>query len=354
MDDLSTTEAERIRMALDERAQLASPPPAYDLRVRRHASWRGMAFVGSAAVVIAALAVGVLVVLPLENGRTTAPIVPASPSPEAPAMPSGELVFTQGAESIQTVTLPDGTVTPAPGGDVETRELEVSPDGRHVAYAIGRGPYQGELRILDLQTGDSETIVADEGTIMSPTWTDYGARIAFIAESYKEDPSIPSFRIGFVRPDGTGMHFVVELVTGAFAVGASPDGSRLVYIDAHSDVQMFDLGTGDTSMLWSRKEGGAADTLALSPTGDQLALAAEGVLYLLPIDHPEALQPVETGLGIFEAAWMPGGDGLILSAEKNLDDDADLYFFDLSTGDVSPLPSTQDDDLAPSVAESGQ
>lgn len=347
MNDLSASEEEQIREALTHRAQDASPPPAYDPRVRRQAGWRGMAFVTSLMLVVAAVAIAVVLVLPSESRRS--PAVPASPDAPTGQM-AGELVFTQGGKSIQTLSLPDGTVTEAAGGRVETADLEVSPDGRLVAYAVGLGPYQGELRVLDLETGSSESIVIDEGTIMSPTWTAEGTRIAFIAETYEQDPSIPSFRIGSVRPDGSGKRFVDDPAIDPVEIEVSPDGSRLFYVDAHSDVFMLDLDTGKSSSLWSRKEGGAADSVALSPDGAQLAVVADGALYLVPIDQPEAVQPVETGLGIFDVAWTPEGGSLVLSAEETLDDDADLYAFDLTSGSPSPLPSTSDDDLEPSIA----
>ena len=347
MDDLSAPEKEGISQALADRARDASPPPAYDPRVRRRARWRGMAFVSSLVLVVTAVAVAVVMTLPIE-GRS--PHTPASPD-SSPFLISGELVFTRGGESIQTVTLPDGVVTDAAGGDVETIDLEVSPDGTLVAYAVGRGPYEGELRILDLNTGESESIVKDEGTIIGPTWTADGNRIAFIAQSYEQDPSIPVFRIGFVSPDGSRRNFVDEPATGAVGLAVSPDGSRLVYVDgAHSDVLMLDLGTGESSTLWSRKEGGAANTVALSPDGGRLAVVANGGLYLVPIDQPEAVQPVETGLGIFDVTWMSEGQGLILSAEETLEGDADLYAFDLTAGSPIPLPSTSEDDLQPSIA----
>jgi Tol biopolymer transport system component len=348
MDDLSAPEKELISEALAHRALEAHPPPAYDVRIRRRAGWRGMAFAGSLVLVVAAVAITLAVVLPFEGRKT--PTAPVSPD-ESAVQVAGELVFTQGGHSIKTVSLPDGTVTEAAGGDVATTDLEVSPDGTLVAYAVGLGTYEGELRVLDLETGDSESIVTREGTIMSPSWTADGTRVSFIAESYEQDPSIPIFRIGSVKPDGTGQHFVDEPATGAVDLDVSSDGSRLVYVDgAHSDVLMLDLGTGQSSTLWSRKEGGVANTVALSPDGGQLAVVAGGGLYLVPIDQPEAVQAVETGLGIFDVAWMSEGQSLILSAETHLEGDADLYMFDLTSGSPTLLPSTSDDDLEPSIA----
>ncbi len=347
MDDLSDPEQERIREVLSHRAQAASPPPGYHPRVRRQARWRAATIMGGLVLAVSAIAIAVGMVLPSEGRRT--PAAPASPDALTVEL-SGELIFTQGGRSIQTLTLPDGAVTPAEGGDVETTDLQVSPDGRFVAYAVGLGPYMGELRVLDLETGRSETIVRDEGTIMSPMWSAEGGRIVFVAETYEQDPSIPIFRTGFVKPDGSGKRFVDEPQIDPVRVQLSPDGSWLVYLDAHSDVFRLDMDTGESSLLWSRKEGGAANKAVLSPDGAQLAVVAGGALYLAPIDEPEAVQPVETGLGIFDVAWMPDGQGLILSAEKTLDDDADLYAFDLTTGSPILLPSTSDDDFEPSIA----
>lgn len=349
MDDMSPHVEERIRQALADGALDASPPPAYDQRVRRQAGWRTMAIMSGVLLAVAAVTASVVAVLPSESRQ-----VPAAPaSPDATTAPvSGELVFTDGGRSIQTVALPDGIAAEAAGGNVETISLEISPDGTLVAYAVGIGPYEGELRVLNLETGDSESIVSDEGTILSPAWTADGDRIAFISETYEQDPAVPIFRIGFVSPDGGDKHFVDEPATGADELDVSADGALVVYIDARSDVVSLSLDTGDRSILWSRKESGVADRVSLSPDGTQLAVVADGGLYLIPIDEPGALQPVETGLGIFDVAWIPGRQTLILSAEENLDDDADLYAFDLNSGSVSPLPSTPEDDFDPSIATS--
>jgi Tol biopolymer transport system component len=72
-------------------------------------------------------------------------------------------------------------LTPGPGYD---HQPDWSPDGRQVVYASYRGD-QVELRILDLERGESTALVSNGHVNVDPRWSPDGARLAFVSTQHE-------------------------------------------------------------------------------------------------------------------------------------------------------------------------
>jgi hypothetical protein len=94
-------------------------------------------------------------------------------------------------------------LTDGPGFD---HQPDWSPDGRHVAYVSYRADAL-ELRVLDLETLASASLVADGAVHVDPRWSPDGARLAFVSTAH----------------EGRWHVFVADVVRDA----AAPAGLRL-------------------------------------------------------------------------------------------------------------------------------
>ena len=111
------------------------------------------------------------------------PQVTSGPSAASWSPDGGELVYSmqgtlwrQRVGSTQAEQLTDG-----PGYDFQP---DWSPDGRHVVYTA----YDGRalsLRVVDMTTGDTATLLADGAVNVEPRWSPDGARLAFVSSAHE-------------------------------------------------------------------------------------------------------------------------------------------------------------------------
>src|SRR5437867_1246737 len=71
-------------------------------------------------------------------------------------------------------------LTDGPGYDAQP---DVSPDGKYVAYVSYDGA-RVDLLLLDLATGERDTLVNDGSVNLEPRWSPDGTRIVFVSSSF--------------------------------------------------------------------------------------------------------------------------------------------------------------------------
>jgi eukaryotic-like serine/threonine-protein kinase len=205
----------------------------------------------------------------------------------------------------------EGHVRELPGiGRERFGEPRLSPDGRHMAVAIG--PPQpsdtGDVYVYDLATG-TRTRLSSRGINIRPEWARDGSRVLYIAR--ERDSQFVVAR----RPDGTGDAEVLargkvpafyELAPGparglsAVRTGLAAGGSAIVLAptDSLDARRPFDAGAR------------VAITPKLSPDGRLLAFVTtengQRQLFVRPVDGSGPRVAVSTAGGT-EPVWSPDG-----------------------------------------------
>ena len=181
------------------------------------------------------------------------PQVTSGPSSAAWSPDGSELIYAmqgslwrQRVEGDEAVQLTDG-----PGYE---HQPDWSPDGRHVVYASYHGGAL-ELRVLELATGQSHTLVGNGAVNLDARWSPDGRRIAFVSTAHEGRWHVFTLAVeGVGRAAGERLRITEDHDSGLpryyysardhyLSPTWSPDGRELIVVSNRGRVQ----GTGG---LW--------------------------------------------------------------------------------------------------------
>jgi Tol biopolymer transport system component/DNA-binding SARP family transcriptional activator len=244
--------------------------------------------------------------------------------------------------------------------------LAWSPDGRRIAYAVGRGIY---LRAVD---GGVPTLIATLDQPHSFAWSPDGSRLAFVLgnAAFVYAPNA----IGNIAPSSLWIISAAggrpERVTDETSLNTSPawmpDGRSLLFVsnrDGSRDIYRIGIGrsgtpTGPPVRLTT---GLQPHTIDLSRDGGVIAYASftdYANIWTLPIPHGDPLsaagaQPVTVGHQSIEGmAISPNGRWLAFDSDRG--GNQAIYRLLLSGGEPEPLSSDPGDDFMPSWSPDGR
>jgi Tol biopolymer transport system component len=269
-----TTNAEEEIVGFLRRTAADAPTPEGSLptRVRRGAKgrmvgWGGITALGVGAVpVMASLVLGVL------------------PREHLPALGRGEYIaFMRSDDHSHRIWVmePDGSAQrPVSPAGVHALEASWSPDGERIAYVRANGDGTGgnwRIQILDLRTGDVETLPAPPGgSPSSPVWSPDGSTIAFVDAIPGTDP-------------GT------YAGTGIYLIAVSGDDLRLLTDQSGSNISWSADGREIAFERWVRNTSGDPSEAEHSRRGLWAVDVANGSLRRI------------TGIDGSEPEWSPDG-----------------------------------------------
>ncbi len=270
----------------------------------------------------------------------------------------------------------------------------VSPDGRWIAYTLGRTPwwrqrYRGsaarDIWIRPSEGGESHRIVDSVMNDDRPMWGADGRTIYFMSERddlvtniwkivldlpASGDDAAPSViaaptqvtrhqhdGIQFARISADGGTIVYEWDAGVWKLEVPGGEPEEVEIVAISDLKWNDRLRLDLSSI---------SEYAFSPDEDQLAVVVRGEVFVCPFDDDEAgdaMRITETAAREKDVAWMPDGETLLFASDR--EGNYDIYAATSSEDDEArlskalkretvQLTDSPDDDFLPLPAPDGE
>ena len=199
----------------------------------------------------------------------------------------------------------------------------MAPSGRQLVYARQAAPGERwQLWVLDIESGSSRVLIADEGHALYPAWSPDGERIAYLA-SHNGDCTI---RITHLLPGSARTLAPCQDAIRGGGVSWTPDGQALVFSQRDAagrfGLHQLEVSSAQVQALWPPETDSNGDTAPRVGSNGQLAFLrnrAIGIeqVFLAPAIRPEAsVRQLTDGRGIVHALnWL--GEKLVLSRSGN-------------------------------------
>jgi Tol biopolymer transport system component len=269
---------------------------------------------------------------------------PATPT-RAPAAAQGRIVFVterNGFNSIYVMNA-DGTnqrpLVPHKDNSYDYAPA-VSPDARRLAFSSNREkPGTDNIYIINMD-GSNLVKITDTPNVKnaSSSWFPDGRRLAFT-----------STRDGRWQPytmndDGSNVRRLLTSNQDVLNVAVSPDGSKIAYICGSEICVMSPDGSNPRVLL---QNGQRKDHLTWSPDSNLIGFTqlnpATGKSGVYVLDMQGNNRQVVANGGW--SNWSPGGTQLVLSSD--MPGVANLYLYNLDTGQLTRLTTTSAADYTP-------
>jgi dipeptidyl aminopeptidase/acylaminoacyl peptidase len=226
-------------------------------------------------------------------------------------------------------------------------DVQVSPDGSRVAYAVvhsdGPGRPYAVVTVLDLQTGRSHTL--PRGTY-GPRWAPDGRRLAFVGQAAE------GAGLMVAEADGSGARFLAPIAdtnhplpSAAESVSWAPDGRRIAYISATPGPESDDAN-GDPMVI---------TRYLYKPTAGEGSTRFNDNrrthLFVVDVGTRQVTQLTEGSAYEHSIDWAPSGDEIAFVSNREADPDRtfnyDVFSVSARTRQVRRLTTTKSAEYAP-------
>jgi dipeptidyl aminopeptidase/acylaminoacyl peptidase len=174
-------------------------------------------------------------------------------------------------------------------------DLRLSPDGSKIVFTVSE-PVKGtsqnrDIWVYDIQKKELRQFTYEDKSDSSPRWSPDGKQVAFL--SSREDKT----QIYLISIDGGEACALTRVETGVSSFAWSPDGGRIAYLarEPQTDEEKKKKEAKDDARVIQKNE-------------------KHSCLWVIDLDSKEIDKLTKNTWRISGFTWMPGGDGLILSA----------------------------------------
>jgi dipeptidyl aminopeptidase/acylaminoacyl peptidase len=232
-------------------------------------------------------------------------------------------------------------------------DVEISPSGTHVAYAVVHNNDPGRpyavLTILNLQTGREHTLPRGSS---NPRWAPDGRRLAYLGSG----PDGAGLMVG--EADGSGARLIAPiedtnhpLPSAGSSLSWAPDGRRIAFVSATPGPESAEAN-GDPMVI---------TRYLYKPT------AGEGLtrfndnrrthLFVADIGTRQVTQLTDGGSYEHSIDWAPAGDDILFVSNREADADKifnyDIFTVSARTRQTRRLTATRSAEYAPAWSPDG-
>ncbi len=215
------------------------------------------------------------------------------------------------SDSLIRLAVPDGTRQTIYSTGPSLMAPSVSPDGKRIAFSAGH--YEWNIVEIGLTDGGVHTVIENGDTNVSPDWAPSGTHFLFSTQG------------AIMDQEASGGEFSRRLIDTSYDTGEarwSPDGARFVFVDngTINKLMLANASGGHATLL---DHADRIASVAWSPDGQWISYGRmqEGHWKLakirdLPGASPAILADVEDVNG---TAWLPGAGGILYGAANGLE-----------------------------------
>jgi len=255
-----------------------------------------------------------------------------------------------GRNNIWTVSAEGGWPVQLTVSDQRQIQPTWSSDGRWIAYSSDYdGNEQWDMFVVSPQTGEVVNLTnTPEIAEQSPTWSYDGKSLAYMVKP-QTSPSYEIYVINMLTRRGRALTSGTAKELGNYHPVWSRDGKFIVYTQAHanganSNLFMVDVASGKSTNLTPHSGEHLYSAEAISPDGRQVLITSNaGNGYdnvgLLEIASKKIDWLTQDKWEINAGEFSP--DGKLITWTANIDGQTNLFSYDTTTKQASPLPLPQ-------------
>lgn len=207
-----------------------------------------------------------------------------------------------------------------------------SPVSEKIVYSSYLDGFVGEnVNLLDVRTGERQTLTTSNQPVAYPRWSPNGSQIAYFSTKPFEPP-LSTSEIWRAKADGSDPEPLVTDGDANRNPRYSPDGKRIAfesYRDFNTDIYALNLESQEETRLTTHL--GDDSYPNWSPDGDRLAFVSSrdgnADIFTMTVIGQQITNLTKNGLSEYHPTWSPDGEKIAFMRWMG-DDSSRIYIID--------------------------